>query len=75
MAYLSGIQRQTAVARVGPQIDPLEEVEQLNAINRANRERMMPPGVPQPASPYAPRPGVPQPYQPPGFPQQPQPPR
>jgi hypothetical protein len=59
--------------------DPIVELNRINAINRANRDRMTQPppmpGVSQPNTPYAPRPGVPQPYQAPGFPQQPQPPR
>ncbi|MCL2641684.1 MAG: hypothetical protein FWD53_12620 [Phycisphaerales bacterium] len=41
-----------------------EEFERINAINRANQERMFrtPPGMSQPR-----RPGIPQPYQQPGF--------
>jgi hypothetical protein len=87
-ALLSGF-RQDALRKLNPAIaetdidamsrrrprpsDSIADVERINAINRANVERMMrpPPGVPQP-----PRPGIPQPYQPPmpGVPVQGQPP-
>lgn len=52
--------------------DPMADVERINAINRANMERMMrPPGAPRPARPQVL--GVPQPYHPPtpGVPGQP----
>ena len=67
-------ERVVPVRRALGEPDPLAEIEAINAINRRNMERLMPPvvptpGVPQPPSlygPYGPQPGVPQPYQPPG---------
>ena len=54
-------------------IDPRAEVERINAINRANLECMERLSQPSPATPQSPRPGIPQPYRPPGFPQPPRP--
>ena len=49
--------------------DPAAEVDRINALNRANMQRMTPqlPGMPQPPSSYGPRPpqsGVPNAYRP-----------
>ncbi|MCX5656180.1 MAG: hypothetical protein NTY65_16205 [Planctomycetota bacterium] len=55
-----------------PVRDPLADIEMINEINRRNMQRMMQPPVPPMASPYGPRPGVPQPY---GLPMPGQPPR
>jgi hypothetical protein len=52
--------------------DPLADIEMINEINRRNMQRMMQPPLPPMASPYGPRPGVPQPY---GLPMPGQPPR
>ena len=68
--------QQLPADRLGPQgvieppmvyrnADPAAEAERIKAINRTHLQRMQPPAVPQPPSPYGPHPGIPQSYQPP----------
>ena len=47
--------------------DPMAEIERINAINRANMQRMHPPMPGAPQTPIPPRPhlGLPQPHRPP----------
>jgi len=43
LAYLASIQQQDSVVTTVPQFDPVADVERINAINRANMERLMRP--------------------------------
>jgi hypothetical protein len=65
LPYRYRMKPDTALSARSPyHVDPLDEIERINALNRADMERLTrPPTMPQPYQP--PAPGLPQPYQPP----------